>query len=403
MNTSDLEGIQAGNSFSDRIADVPRSFIREILKVTIDPSIISFAGGLPNRNLFPVEELKLATDRVLDRYGTDIYQYSNSEGFAELREWISRRYKKRNLDIPVDDILITNGSQQGLDLLGKIFVNENDPVIIEEPGYLGAIQAFSIFRPESRTVPVNDEGMDIERLKQTMKTSRPKLIYTVPNFQNPAGISYSEENRREIARLLEGTRTFLVEDDPYGDLRYSGNPLTSFKTFLPDNAILLGSFSKIIVPGFRLGWIVAKPEIMEKLIIAKQASDLHTNQFMQYIVYQYLKDNDIDTHIEKIKKAYGNQLEAMAESIDTFFPAGVTRTHPRGGMFIWVELPEGISARALLDKAIKDKVIFVPGDPFYVNRLDTNTMRLNFSCSSEEVIRDGIERLGKAIRRIMAK
>ncbi len=402
MNNNNPAGTQAGNSFSDRIADVPRSFIREILKVTIDPSIISFAGGLPNRDLFPVKELKLATERVLDRYGTDIFQYSTSEGFAELRGWISRRYReKRNLEIPADDILITNGSQQGLDLLGKIYINENDPVVIEEPGYLGAIQAFSIFRPAFKTVPVNDEGMDIERLKQVMKTCSPKLVYSVPNFQNPAGISYSEENRRDIARILEGTRTLLIEDDPYGDLRYAGNPLTSFKTLLPDNAILLGSFSKTVVPGFRLGWIAAKPAIMEKLIIAKQASDLHTNQFMQYIICQYLKDNDIDTHIEKIKKAYGNQLEAMAESIDTFFPAGVTRTHPRGGMFIWAELPPSMSARALLDIAIKDKVIFVPGDPFYVNRQDTNTMRLNFSCSSEEVIRDGIERLGKAIHRMI--
>lgn len=402
MNTNNLPANRISKSFSDRITDVPRSFIREILKVTLDPSIISFAGGLPNRDLFPVDRLKKATEKVLEIYQGDLFQYSNSEGFAGLREMISLRYReKRNLDIPVDDILITNGSQQGLDLLGKIFVNENDPVIIEEPGYLGAIQAFSIFRPEFRTVPVNDEGMDIEQLKQIMKSSRPKLIYTVPNFQNPSGISYSEENRKEIARILEGSRTFLIEDDPYGDLRYSGNPLTSFKSLLPDNAILLGSFSKTAVPGFRLGWIVAKPEIMEKLIIAKQASDLHTSQFMQYIIYQYMQDNDIDDHIETIKKAYGNQLNAMAESIDTFFPSGVSRTHPRGGMFIWAELPEGISAKALLDIAIKDKVIFVPGDPFYVNKQDTNTMRLNFSCSSEEVIRDGIERLGKAIHRML--
>jgi 2-aminoadipate transaminase len=388
--------------FSDRISDVPRSFIREILKVTLDQSVISFAGGLPNRDLFPIDELKQAAVKVIEMHGSDIFQYGNSEGYPGLREMISIRYReKRNLDIPIEDILITNGSQQGLDLLGKIYVNEGDPVIIEEPGYLGAIQAFSIYRPDFHTVPVTDDGMNIEKLKSVMTSVRPKLIYIVPNFQNPSGISYSDENRQQITSIIEGTSTLLIEDDPYGDLRYSGNPLMSFKTYLPDNAILLGSFSKTIVPGFRLGWIVAKSDIMDKLIIAKQASDLHTNQFVQHIIYQYLKDNDIEIHITRIKKAYGKQLRTMADCIDKCFPAGVSRTHPRGGMFIWTELPEGVSARKLLKLAIEDKVIFVPGDPFYVNRRDTNTMRLNFSCTGEETIRDGIARLGSAIARLL--
>jgi 2-aminoadipate transaminase len=388
--------------FSDRISDVPRSFIREILKVTLDQTVISFAGGLPNRNLFPVEELKQAAVKVMEANGRDIFQYGNSEGYPGLREMISHRYReKRNLDIPVEDILVTNGSQQGLDLLGKIYINEGDPVIIEEPGYLGAIQAFSIFRPGFHPVPVADDGMDIEKLRSVMTSCKPKLIYTVPNFQNPSGISYSEENRRQVANILEGTTTLLIEDDPYGDLRYSGESLPSFKTYLPDNTILLGSFSKTVVPGFRLGWIVAKDDIMDKLIIAKQASDLHTNQLVQYIVFQYLQDNDIDLHIARIKKAYGEQLKAMAESIDEYFPSGTSRTHPRGGMFIWAELPGGLSARKLLDRAMEEKVIFVPGDPFYVNRRDTNTMRLNFSCTGKDVSREGIKRLGKAIEMML--
>jgi 2-aminoadipate transaminase len=391
-----------GSIFSDRISDVPRSFIREILKVTLDHTVISFAGGLPNRELFPADELKQATVKVLETLGRDLFQYSNSEGYLGLREMISRRYQqKKNLDIPVDNILITNGSQQGLDLLGKVYVNDGDPVMIEEPGYLGAIQAFSIFRPSFCTVPVTEEGMDIDVAKSIITASRPKLVYTVPNFQNPSGISYSEENRREIARILEGTTTLIIEDDPYGDLRYFGDPLPSFKTLLPDNTILLGSFSKTVVPGFRLGWIVASGEIMDKLIIAKQASDLHTNQFVQYIVCQYLQDNDIDTHIDKIKEAYGKQLKAMSECIEQYFPDNVSRTHPQGGMFVWAELPGHTSSRELLEMAIKDKVIFVPGDPFYVNRQDTNTMRLNFSCSDEETIREGIKRLGKAVKRLL--
>ncbi|UCC17088.1 MAG: PLP-dependent aminotransferase family protein [Dehalococcoidales bacterium] len=402
MNSNGSPDSGMSGIFSDRISDVPRSFIREILKVTLDRTVISFAGGLPNRDLFPVEELKEAAVKVMETYGSDIFQYGNSEGHPGLREMISHRYReKRNLDIPVEDILITNGAQQGLDLLGKIYVNEGDPMIIEEPGYLGAIQAFSIFRPEFHPVPVSDEGMDIDKLRSVMSCRRPKLIYTVPNFQNPSGISYSEENRRQITGILEGTPTLLIEDDPYVDLRYSGESLLSFKTYLPDNAILLGSFSKTVVPGFRLGWIAARGDIMDKLIIAKQASDLHTNQFVQYVIYRYLQDNDIDLHITKIKKAYGEQLRTMAECIDEYFPSGTSRTHPRGGMFIWAELPEGLSARNLLDRTIQEKVIFVPGDPFYVNRRDANTMRLNFSCTGKEVIRDGIARLGKAIEIVL--
>jgi 2-aminoadipate transaminase len=402
MKDSETTDIGMSGIFSDRIADVPRSFIREILKVTLDQTVISFAGGLPNRDLFPVEELKEAAVQAIEAHGRDIFQYGNSEGHPGLREMISDRYReKRNLDISVEDILITNGSQQGLDLLGKIYANEGDPIIIEEPGYLGAIQAFSIFRPKFHPVPVSDEGMDIEKLRSVMSSCNPKLMYTVPNFQNPSGISYSEENRRQIAGILGGTSTLLIEDDPYVDLRYFGESLPSFKSYLPDNAILLGSFSKTVVPGFRLGWIVARGDIMDKLIIAKQASDLHTNQFVQYILFQYLQDNDIDLHIAKIKKAYGEQLDVMAESIDEYFPAGTLRTHPCGGMFIWAALPGGLSARRLLDRAMEEKVIFVPGDPFYINRKDTNTMRLNFSCTGKEVIRDGIARLGKAIEMVL--
>ncbi len=406
MKKNNRQNRQIGNNiggiFSDRISDVPRSFIREILKVTLDRSIISFAGGLPNRELFPAEELKQATLKVFETFGTDVMQYSNSEGFLGLREMIAKRYReKRNLEIPVENILITNGSQQGLDLLGKVYINENDTVVIEEPAYLGAIQAFSIFRPKFYTVPLTKEGMDIKTLKTVMSSEKPKLMYTVPNFQNPSGISYSRQNRAAVAEIINGTSTLLIEDDPYGDLRYTGQSIPSFKTFLPDNTIMLGSFSKTVVPGFRLGWIVASGEIMDKLIIAKQAADLHTSQFTQCIIYQYLKDYDIDTHIKRIREAYGAQLKVMAECIDAYFPDGVVRTSPQGGMFIWVVLPANTSSRELLDLAMKEKVIFVPGDQFYINRVETNTMRLNFSCSDEETICEGIKRLGSAIRYLL--
>jgi 2-aminoadipate transaminase len=388
--------------FSDRIADVPRSFIREILKVTLDPTIISFAGGLPNRALFPVAELKAATAKVFDTMGRDVLQYSTSEGFTGLREMIAQRYHDRqNLDIPVEDILITNGSQQGLDLMGKTFINEGDDIVIEEPAYLGAIQAFSLYKPRFNSILLRDEGMDINQFKSVMAAKKPKLIYTVPNFQNPSGLSFSERTRREMAAIVRDTKTLLIEDDPYGDLRYSGRHKSSFKQFLPDNTILFGTFSKTVAPGFRLGWIVAPHDIMEKLIIAKQAADLHTTHFTQCILWQYMQDNDIDAHIRKIKECYGRQMHAMLNSIEKYFPEGAAHTTPEGGMFLWATLPENVSSRDLLDLALKDKVIFVPGDPFYVNRQNTNTLRLNFSCTDEETIDTGIKNLGKAMKQLL--
>lgn len=388
--------------FSDRISDVPRSFIREILKVALDPAVISFAGGLPNRELFPAEELREATNKVFDIHGRDIFQYSNSEGYIKLREYIAERYyQKKHLDIPVENILITNGSQQGLDLLGKILVNDGDDIIIEEPGYLGAIQAFSIYKPNFLPVPVSEDGMDTHKLREIVASQKPKLMYTVPNFQNPSGISYSQENRLEVSEILQGTNTILIEDDPYGDLRFTGKNKQSFKELLPDNTVMLGSFSKTIVPGFRLGWIVAPRHIMEKLIIAKQASDLHTSHFTQTIIYQYLKDNDVDDHINKIREAYGKQCRAMLNNIETYFPSGVTYTKPEGGMFLWAELPHNLTALDLFELAVKDNVIFVPGDPFYVKKTRTRTLRLNFSCVDEGTIQVGIRRLGNAIRKLL--
>ncbi len=388
--------------FSDRITDVPRSFIREILKVALDPSVISFAGGLPNRELFPAEEIKEATKKVFSIHGRDIFQYSNSEGYLKLREYIAERYRqKQGLDIPVENILITSGSQQGLDLLGKVLVNDGDSLIIEEPGYLGAIQAFSIYKPKFLPIPVSENGMDTGKLRAALSTEKPKLMYTVPNFQNPSGISYSQKNRIEVAETLRGTNTLLVEDNPYGELRFEGEDKPSFKELLPDTTVLLGSFSKTIVPGFRLGWIAAPKRIMEKLIIAKQAADLHTSHFTQAIIYQYLKDNDFDSHINKIRTAYGNQCRAMVRGIRKHFPDSVMYTKPEGGMFVWAELPQGAAALDLFEIAVKDKVIFVPGDPFYVNKTRTRTMRLNFSCVDEKTIELGISRLGAAIRELL--
>lgn len=387
-----------GNIFSDRISDVPRSFIREILKVAVDESVISFAGGLPNRDLFPLEEIKAATAKLLDESGKDVLQYSSSEGYGELREWISARYRAKGMTVDPDNILITAGSQQGLDLLGKTILNEGDGVVIEEPGYLGAIQAFSVYRSRFHPVPIHDDGIDIELLGRTLEQHPAKLMYCVPNFQNPAGISYSAENRAQVADILRDRHILLVEDDPYGELRFLGEDKPSFHTLIPHNTVLLGSFSKIVIPSFRIGWIAARHDVMEKLIIAKQASDLHTNYFGQRVILQYLKDNNIDDHIAKIREAYGRQRDAMVSAIRECFPSSVHYTEPEGGMFLWITLPEGLSAMEVFKKAIEVKVAFVPGDPFYVNRPNVNALRLNYSSVDAATIQTGIRRLGEVLK-----
>lgn len=385
--------------FADRIVDVPKSFIREILKATQGGNVISFAGGLPNRDLFPVREIRDASSKVLDEYGAEVLQYSTSEGYLPLRQWIVDRYRiKMGFEIDPENIIITSGSQQGLDLVGKTLINEQDHVVIEEPGYLGAIQAFSLYRPVFEPVPLHFTGLDVECLASVAAKHPIKLVYTIPNFQNPSGITQSDKNRDEVARILSGSPTILVEDDPYGELRFSEDPCKSYFTRLPEKTILFGSFSKIIVPSFRIGWLVAPKFLVEKLMVAKQASDLHTNYFAQRVLHQYLLDNDIDAHIRRIRETYARQKDAMAMAIKRHFPAEVTFSNPDGGMFLWAILPNGMSAKKVFDEAIRNNVAFVPGDPFYVDKHDVNTMRLNFSCANEATIEKGIAVLGGILK-----
>ncbi|WP_338432660.1 PLP-dependent aminotransferase family protein [Clostridium tyrobutyricum] len=387
--------------FAERMNKVQKSFIREILKVTENPNIISFAGGLPNPLSFPIKEVEEASIKVLNENGSDVLQYSTTEGYRPLREYIAQRYLKRfGLKVDADEILITNGSQQGLDLLGKIFLNKDDNVLIERPGYLGAIQAFSIFEPVFNSVPVNNDGVDIDLLEKSLAMNSPKLFYTVPNFQNPSGTTYSEKNRKAAADILKKYDTILIEDDPYGELRFIGEDLQPVKTYLGDKSVMLGSFSKIVAPAMRLGWICAKGEIMEKLITAKQAADLHTNYYSQRVVHQFLMDNDIEDHIKKIRKLYKGQRDCMVSMIERYFPEGIKSTKPEGGMFLWVTLPEGISSLELFDLAAKENVAFVPGDPFYVNVKGSNTLRLNYTNSDEKSIEEGIKRLARAIGKL---
>ncbi len=385
--------------FAERMNHVQKSFIREILKVTENPEVISFAGGLPNPTSFPVEEISAAAQKVLREDGKNALQYSTTEGYLPLRRMIAERYEKRfGIKISADEILITSGSQQALDLLGKIFLNKGDAVLIERPGYLGAIQALSIFEPEFHSVALGSDGVDLNSLESILRDYAPKLFYTVPNFQNPSGLTYSLENRKKTAELLKEMGTILVEDDPYGELRFLGEDIVPMKAILGDQSILLGSFSKVVSPGMRLGWICACHDIMEKLITAKQAADLHTNFFSQRVVCQYLADNDLNSHISKIKAMYKAQRDCMVEMATKYFPPQVTYTQPQGGMFMWVTLPEGMSSLTLFESASKVNVAFVPGDPFYVNEKNTNTFRLNYTNSNEAEIEEGIKHLGKAIK-----
>lgn len=385
--------------FARRMNKIPRSFVREILKVTDDDDMISFAGGLPNPQSFPVEAINNATSKVLTEDGDKVLQYSTTEGYRPLREFIAQRYKRQGLEVESEDILITNGSQQCLDLVGKVFLDRDDGVIMERPTYLAAIQAFGLYEPKFHSVPLLEDGVDTNVLEKILEEEDIKLFYTVTSFQNPTGITYSAGKREKVAEIMAKHDTILVEDNPYGEIRFMGEDIPPIKSHLPDS-ILFGTFSKIVSPGMRMGWIVAPPEVMDKLITAKQASDLHSNYFTQRVVYQYLHDNNVDKHIQSIKQLYKSQRDQMVQSIQKYLPEGVKHTSPQGGMFLWVTLPEGTSSMELFELALEEKVAFVPGETFYTENPEKNTMRLNFSNSSIEEIEEGMKRLGNAIKKL---
>lgn len=389
--------------FADRMLTAKRSAIREILKVTARPEIISFAGGLPNPDVFPVEHIEAATAEVFKGNARDALQYSTTEGYLPLREFIARRYlQKKGLKIGPDDILITTGSQQALDLIAKVFVNKGDTVVLERPGYLGAIQAFSLYEVKFIQVPLEEDGIDTRQLEKVLKNNKPKLFYSVPNFQNPSGISYSLAKRKEVARLVKKYGVAFVEDDPYSELRFMGKDLPPIRKFLDRDALLLGTFSKIVAPGLRLGWVCAGQKIMDKLIIAKQAADLHTNYLAQRIVCRHLHDNDLDTYLDTVRAKYRAQRDLMVNLIEKHLPPQVRCTKPEGGMFLWLSLPEEYSATELLKYALKENVAFVPGDAFYTDDSGKHTFRLNFSNSDAAKIEKGVQALARAMNRYFA-
>ncbi len=391
--------------FARRMSTVHRSFIREILKAAVDPRIISFAGGLPNPRFFPVREMEEATRKVLAADGASALQYATTEGFPPLREKIAERYAARGTRVNPDEVLVLNGSQQGLDLVAKVFLDPGDEVLVESPSYLAALQCFGFFEPRFRPLPLDRDGACVRELETALRDDAgdpaPKLFYAIPNFQNPSGITYSAERRREAARLLAGSSTVLVEDDPYGEIRFMGRDLPTLRTMMSeagagaDAAVLLGTFSKIVSPGMRLGWICAGRETMERLIVAKQAADLHSNELTQRIVYRYLCDNDVAAHIECIRAAYRRQRDLMVGAVKSLFPPDVGCTEPEGGMFLWMTLPRGMSSLTFFEKALEQQVTFVPGQAFFAAGGGESTLRLNFSNCDEAAIEEGMKRLAR--------
>jgi len=393
------------STFFARRMDILRaSDIREILKVTQRPEVISFAGGLPAPEYFPVDEIAEVTNRLLREAGPRALQYSTTEGHPPLREMIARRMNERwQTRLTASQILITSGSQQGLDLVGKLFLDEGDTVLCESPTYLGAISAWNVFRPRWVEVPTDDEGMQIEALERLLECcDRVKFVYVVPNFQNPSGRTWSLERRRQFMDVINRRGVPVIEDNPYGEVRFEGEHLPALQSFdRRGNVLSLGTFSKIFCPGLRLAWVAAGQPYYEKLVILKQGTDLHTSTLAQMQVAAYAESHDLDENIRRVTEAYRERRDAMIGALLREMPEEVEFTRPLGGLFLWVELPAAIRARELLARCLDHNVAFVPGDSFYPNGGHENTLRLNFSNMPPARIQEGIARIASALRDMM--
>lgn len=393
-------------AFAERMKLLRASDIREILKITQRPEVISFAGGLPAPEFFPTKEIAEVAVTVLQRDGTRALQYSPTEGDHRLRIQISTRLNEKwNTTISPDEVIITTGSQQGLDLIGKVFLDTGDVVACESPTYLGAVMAFNTFRPRWIEIPTDDEGMDMEVLENALRREiRLKFIYVVPNFQNPSGRTWSLRRRQQLMDLAVRYGIPVIEDNPYGEIRFAGEPLPAIQS-LPDGdlVISLGTLSKVFCPGLRIGWIAARRQFLDKLTIVKQGADLHSSTFDQMVAAEYLARYDIDENIRRITAAYRLRRDVMVATLEREMPPSVMFSRPEGGLFLWVELPEQIDARRLLARCLQRDVAFVPGGSFFPACNRENTLRLNFSNMSEERIREGVVRLAAVLKEMLSE
>ena len=398
--------------YARRAKAATSSAIRELLKLTQRPEVISFAGGLPAAELFPIERFQEACRRVLAEHGPAALQYGATEGYTPLREWIAAQMARYGIVAAVDNVLITSGSQQALDLIGKLLINAGDRLLVEAPSYLGALQAFNTYGAEYVSVPTDHDGLRTDLLEEALR-SGPKFMYILPNFQNPSGVTLSRERRVALVGLADKYGIPLIEDDPYGQLRFEGEHLPSLLVLDRDNqlrddgyrlgnVIYLSTFSKTLAPGLRLGWIVAPPEVIAKLVQLKQGSDLHTSSFAQAVAYEVVQEGFLDQHVRTIRQIYRERRDVMLAALEEFFPASVSWTRLSGGLFLWVTLPVGMDAPRLLEAALKENVAFVPGGSFFAEpEKGLRHLRLNFSYCQPEQIREGIRRLGVALRRQM--
>jgi len=386
--------------YAERMEGIKASEIREILKLTERPDIISFAGGLPAPELFPIEEMKKVALKVLEEGGRQALQYSTTEGFTPLREKIVARMTKVGIETKAENILITNGSQQGLDFTGKLFLDPEDVVVCESPSYLGAINAFMAYECKFAEVPTDDEGMVMDELEKILTaTPKAKFIYVIPDFQNPTGKTWTVERRKKLLEIASKFNLPIVEDNPYGELRFEGEIPPSIKSFDTEGRVIfLGTFSKTFAPGLRIGWVCAEEDILNKYILVKQGADLQASTISQRELDAFMEMYDLDAHVETIKKVYRKRRSLMLQTMKETFPPEAKYTYPEGGLFTWVELPEHINTRELMVKAVDNKVAFVPGGSFYPNGRHENTMRMNYSNMPEGKIIEGIKRLAEVIK-----
>jgi DNA-binding transcriptional MocR family regulator len=390
--------------FARRMRDLRASDIREILKVTQRPEVISFAGGLPASELLPAPAMAEIARQVLLEDGVRALQYAPTEGLPVLREIIARRLREQsNMRAAPENVLVVSGSQQALDLTGKIFLDEGDAILCESPTYLGAINAFRAYQPRFVEIETDDNGMipkDLER--RLVETDRVKFVYVVPDFQNPSGRRWSLERRQILVDLATRFGVPVVEDSPYAELCFEGAPLASAASFDDTGIVMcLGTFSKLLAPGMRLGWVAAETSLIQKFVLAKQGADLHTSSLNQLLAARFISDHDFSGHIEQIRTVYRSRRNAMVDAIEKFFPPDIRFTRPSGGLFLWVELPEGLDSRKLLELSLKEDVAFVPGGAFFANGGHENTMRLNFSAMPEDRITEGIRRLGRVLAEVL--
>lgn len=398
--------------YAKRTEAMAGSAIRELLKVSQKPGIISLAGGLPSPDAFPIEEITNSYVTVLAEQGTKAMQYNTTEGYQPLREWLAEfSSNEHGIKISADNIIITSGSQQLMDLLGRIMLDPFDKVMVEAPTFLGGLQAWKAYQAEFISVGMDNEGILIDEVEEGLKQN-PKFIYTIPTFQNPTGITYSLERRKKFIELVSKSNAIVLEDNPYGYLRFNGEKETSLLTldyqmnkhtdFNMGNIIYTSTFSKILAPGLRIAWAIAPKNVIEKLVIAKQGADLQSSTINQFLIYEMAKTGVLEKHIPNIIKIYTKRRDVMLEELEKNFPKNTSWTFPDGGLFLWVTLPEHVDTSPLLSIAVEsENVAFVPGAPFFTNGKGKNALRLNYSNASEDMIREGIQRLAKVIKTVM--